>query len=378
MPWRECTMISERKQFVSLALEPSVNMSQLCRGFGISRKTGYKWLARYREGGVEALRDRSRRPKHSPGRTDSETENKVMTVREAHPSWGGRKIKAFLERQGNKRIPAPSTITEIIRRHDGIDPYEAEKHRAFKRFERVAPNMLWQMDFKGHYSTLDGQRCYPLTVLDDHSRYLLGLRACDNQRRATVQEQLTDIFRQYGLPQEMLMDNGTPWSGGCYRCYTGFSAWLLRLDITVSFSKPRHPQTLGKEERFHRTLKTELIKHSQWPTVAACQPDYDQWRQMYNYQRPHEALQMAAPADRYHPSSRPFPEQLPPIAYESGQMLRKVDLSGKISLHGNAFNIGKAFKGEYVAIEETDIDGVFDVFFCKQWVKKVDIRKGKC
>ncbi len=376
MPWKECTMDSERKKFVSQAIEPTANMSQLCRDFGISRTTGYKWLTRYQEGGFAALQDRSRRPNRSPGRTGAETEKRVMMVREMHPSWGGRKIKAFLERKGVKRIPVPSTITEIIRRHNGIDPQEAEKHRAFQRFEMTDPNMLWQMDFKGDYATLDGRRCYPLTVLDDHSRYLLGLRACGNQKGVTVQEQLVNIFRQYGLPQRMLVDNGPPWSGGCFRCYTGLSAWLLRLDITVSFSKPRHPQTLGKEERFHRTLKTELIKHSQWPTVAACQPDYDQWRQMYNNQRPHEALQMAVPADRYYPSPSPFPEQLPPVTYDSGQMLRKVDISGKISLFSNPIYIGKAFKGEYVAIEETDTDGVFDVYFCKQWIRKIDIREG--
>ena len=378
MPWKECTMMSERKQFVSLAMEPSVNMSQLCREFRVSRKTGYKWLTRYQEGGVEALGDRSRRPYRSPRRTGTKMETSVMMVREAHPSWGGRKIQAFLVRKGEKQVPAPSTITEIIRRHNGIDPQEAEKHRAFQRFEMAAPNMLWQMDFKGDYATLDGRRCYPLTVLDDHSRYLLGLRACVNQKGDTVQEQLIDIFRQYGLPQRMLMDNGPPWSGGCFRCYTRLSAWLLRLDICVSFSRPRHPQTLGKDERLHRTLNSELIQRSQWATLAACQPDYDQWRQMYNKQRPHEALQMAVPADRYHPSPSPFPEQLPPVTYDSGQLLRKVDISGKISLLGNPIYIGKAFKGEYVAIEETDTDGVFDVFFCKQWVKKVDIREGKC
>jgi transposase InsO family protein len=374
MPWKECTMDTERKEFVSQGVKPGANKSQLCRDFGISRTTGYKWLARYQEGGIAALQDRSRRPNRSPRRTSAKMETRVMMVREAHPSWGGRKIRAFLLRKGEKRVPAPSTITEIIRRHHGIDPQEAEKHRAFQRFEMAAPNMLWQMDFKGDYATMDGQRCYPLTVLDDHSRYLLGLRACINQKGDTVQEQLIDIFRQYGLPQRMLVDNGPPWSGGCFRCYTGLSAWLLRLDITVSFSRPRHPQTLGKDERLHRTLNSELIQRSQWATLAACQPDYDQWRQMYNKQRPHEALQMAVPADRYHPSPSRFPEQLPPVTYDSGQMLRKVDISGKISLLGSPIYIGKAFKGEYVAIEETDTDGVFDVYFCKQWIHKADIR----
>lgn len=375
MPWKECTMDNERKQFILLAIEPGVNISQLCRDFGISRTTGYKWLNRYQEGGVEALKNRSRRPHRSPSQTDAKTEKWVMAARKENPDWGGRKIKKILEEEKKKKMPAASTITEIIRRHDGIDPEEAKKHRAFRRFEMAAPNMLWQMDFKGYYSTLDGQRCHPLTVLDDHSRYLLGLQACDNQKAVTVKEELIDIFRLYGLPQEMLMDNGTPWSGCCYRCYTKLSAWLLRLDISVIFSKPKHPQTLGKAERFHRTLKTELLKHSQWLTVAACQPDYDQWRQVYNHIRPHEALQLEVPADRYHPSLRPYPEQLPPVVYESGKMLRKVDISGKISLHGHSFNVGKAFKGEYVAIEETDNDGVFDVYFCKHRVKKVDIRE---
>ncbi len=378
MPWKECDMYSERMKFVSLAMEPDVNMSQLCRVFGISRRSGYKWLDRYREGGESALLDKSRRPHGSPSRTNAEMEEKVMAVRAAHPCWGGRKIRAFLSRKGEREIPAPSTITEIIRRHQGIDPHEARKHRPFQRFEMAAPNLLWQMDFKGDFATQDGLRCYPLTVLDDHSRYLLGLRVCDNIKGVTVQEHLSDIFRQYGLPQRMLMDNGSPWSGGCYRCYTHLSAWLLRLGISVSFSSPRHPQTLGKDERLHRTLKAELLKGSQWTNLSDCQPDCDQWREMYNHQRPHEALRMATPAERFHPSTRPFPEQLPPIVYNSGQMLRKVDISGRISLLNKDVYVGKAFKREYVAIEETSTVGIFDIYFGQHWILTKDIRDEKC
>lgn len=378
MPWRECNVEDERKQFVSKAIEADANMSQLCDDFNISRPTGYKWLARYRAEGAAGLKDRSRRPHRSPNQTSKRIEREVMAVRKARSSWGGLKIKNFLEKQEKQKMPAASTITEIIRRNGGIDPEEAKKHRPFQRFEMEAPNMLWQMDFKGDYPTLDGHRCYPLTVLDDHSRYLLGLQACEDQKAVTVKAYLTDIFRLYGLPQEMLMDNGPPWSAGHHRSYTKLSVWLLRMDICVIYSKPRHPQTLGKVERFHRTLKTELLRHSQWPSVPCCQPDFDQWRQVYNRLRPHESLQMDTPADRYRPSLQPFPEQLPPVSYEPGQLLRKVDIAGKIYLHGHVFRVGKAFGGEYVAIEETDEDGVFDVYFCKQRVKKVDIRDGKC
>lgn len=210
MPWQEITVMSQRLEFVTLVQKEGANKARLCRRFGISRKTGYKWLHRFQEGGVEALADRSRRPNLSPGHTSHRVENAILRVRDKHAVWGARKIRARLEKLGWSGLPSPSTITAILRRHDRIDDAEAEKHRAWQRFEAEAPNDLWQMDFKGHFAIADG-RCHPLTVLDDHSRFAIAIRACGNERGETVQAQLTNVFRGYGLPHRILVDNGSPW-----------------------------------------------------------------------------------------------------------------------------------------------------------------------
>jgi transposase InsO family protein len=377
MPWKEVSTMSLRKALVELAEMEAMNFSDLCREFGISRKTGYKWLSRYRQEGESGLADRSRRPHHSPQRTAGVLEAAILGVREAHTTWSGYKIKANLERKGWEGLPAHSTITEILRRQGKIDPQESPKHQPLQRFEMQQPNQLWQMDFKGHFA-LNAGRCHPLTVLDDHSRFLVGLRACPNETQQTVKAQLSDIFRQYGLPERMLMDNGSPW--GYDRCdpYTAFSAWLMHLGIQISHGRPYHPQTQGKDERLHRTLQDELLQQQPLATLAECQQHFDQWREMYNTERPHQAIDMAVPAERYQPSPRLFPEQLPPILYDPGETVRKVDSSGRISLAGRSFRVGKAFCHYPVAIHPIDVDGDFDVIFCHQPIARITLREDNC
>lgn len=201
MPWKETKLMSLRLEFIAFANKEDANFSQLCRQFGISRKTGYKWLKRFQTGGKATLEGKSRRPHHSPNKTSTVIEDLVKGVRLEHPAWGGRKIKAYLGRKGYDNIPVASTITEILRRTDLIDPEEAEKHKAFQRFEMEKPNELWQMDFKGYFSLTEGGNCHPLTILDDHSRYLIGLKACSNETHQTVQEYLSEVFSHYGLPE---------------------------------------------------------------------------------------------------------------------------------------------------------------------------------
>jgi len=301
----------------------------------------------------------------------------ILGVRESHPSWSGYKIKANLRRKGWEGLPAHSTITEILRRHGQIDPQESSKHRPLQRFEMEQPNQLWQMDFKGHFA-LQAGRCHPLTVLDDHSRFLLGLRACPDETNRTVKEQLSDIFRQYGLPERMLMDNGSPWGDDRSNPYTIFTAWLIRLGIQISHGRPFHPQTQGKDERLHRTLNDELLNQLPLVTLGDCQKHFDHWREMYNHERPHQAIAMAVPADRYQPSPRSFPEQLPPILYDPADKVRKVDSSGKISCFGHTFRVGKAFRSYPVAIRPADVDGDFDVFFCHQPIARISLREDNC
>lgn len=375
MPWEERSTVSLRTEFVQQAQEEGVNLSQLCCQFGISRKTAYKWLQRYRQEGEAGLQERSRRPHHSPRRSPPQTEAAVLAVREQHPAWGGRKIKAYLCQRGQAEAPpSASTITEILRRHEHIDPQEASKHRAFQRFEMASPNQLWQMDFKGYFALTQGGYCHPLTVLDDHSRYLLGLRACANQTYQTVQQQLSILFEQYGLPDRMLMDNGSPWGDDADTPYTVLTAWLIRLGIQVCHARPYHPQTQGKEERLHRTLQEELLRYHRWDDLSQCQWHFDRWREVYNGERPHEALQMQPPVRCYRRSARAFPEVLPAIEYESTDIVRRVDVSGKISFRNRSFRVGKAFGHQPVALRPTGRDGEYAVFFCWQRVACISLR----
>lgn len=374
MPWKETTPMSERKAFVGRALEADVNISALCREYGISRKTGYKWLARYRREGLAGLQDRSRRPRHSRAQTPPEVEQVILEARARHPVWGGRKLKRWLENRGYGAIPAASTITEILRRHGQLDAEEARKHAPFKRFEMEQPNDLWQMDFKGEFRVGDGGWCHPLTVLDDHSRFLLGLQACPNQTTETVQAQVTLLFRRCGLPTRMLMDNGPPW-GASARCrYTRFTVWLLRLGIEVSHGRPFHPQTQGKDERLHRTLQLELLQHASFASLHDCQPAFDRWRALYNHERPHDALALDTPAARYQASPRPFLETLPPLTFPPGATIRKVNMSGSISFRGRAYRVGFAFRKQPVGLLYDDFDdSLVHVFFNNIRVHTLDL-----
>jgi transposase InsO family protein len=373
MPWKVTEKMSLRREFVMLAASEGANIAELCRGFEISRKTGYKWIRRFSEIGAEGLKDRSRRPARSPAKTPSLSEAAVLALRDAHPAWGGRKLHARMVHQGRRDVPAPSTITGILRRHGRLDEAESLKHKAWTRFEHPAPNGLWQMDFKGHFPLAQG-RCHPLTVLDDHSRFSLGLYACANERTLTVKDHLSEIFRRYGLPGRILADNGSPWGDAPDSRYTPLGVWLLLLGVGIGHGRPYHPQTQGKDERFHRTLKAEVLRYEHFADLSGCQRRFDAWREVYNHERPHEALGMAVPASRYRVSQHTFPEQLPPIEYGPGDIVRRVGDKGRLSYKNRIFTIPKAFKGYPVALRPTETDGVMDVVFCSHTVSKIDLR----
>jgi transposase InsO family protein len=374
MPWKEASTMSLRLEFVTLAQAGDVNLRQLCRRFGISAKTGYKWLGRYRRGGSADLADRSRRPRHAPGQTTAAAEQAVLELRRQHPAWGGRKLRARLQALGHAGVPAASTITAILRRHGRLDPPRAGRPRDFVRFEHAAANDLWQMDFKGHFALADGRRCHPLTVLDDHSRFALALRACADERGTTVRQELTTLFRAYGLPLRMLMDNGAPWGDDPDAPYTPLTVWLLRLGIRVSHGRPYHPQTQGKDERSHRTLKAEVLGGAPPADLAAARRRFEAWRDVYNLRRPHEALGLAVPASRYRPSARPFPEALPPIEYGPGDVVRRVQAGGWFSYRGRDYRVAAAFRGQPLALRPFGRDGQWQVWFCHVCLGILDLR----
>ena len=315
MPFVERNRMSEREEFVMFALREGSNISALCLRFGISRKTGYKWLERHRQAGQAAAwsGDRSRRPLTCPGRTGAEMEAEVLQVRAAHPAWGGRKIRHVLAAAGLQGVPSASTVTAILARHDRISAQAARAATPYGRFEHEAPNRLWQMDFKGHFA-LSAGRCHPLTV------------------------------------------------------------WLLTLGIKVSHGRPYHPQTQGKDERFHRSFKAEVLSCQSFATLADCQHRFDAWRSIYNRIRPHQALDMAVPASRYAPSPRPFPEVCKPPDYDEGETVLTVRRKGELRYQGKTLHLSKAFSGHKIAIRRNhDDNDTIDICFGAQRIKTVDL-----
>lgn len=376
MPWKDWSVMSQREEFVMLAKSEGVNLSLLCRRFGISRKSGYKWLKRFAVGGVKALEDGSRRPHCSPSRSSQEIERRVLLAREKHPAWGGRKLRQMLLKEGkdSSAIPTASTIGQILLRHGLIDGEESSKHQAFVRFEKEHPNELWQMDFKGHVPMLDGGRCHPLTVLDDHSRFNVGLIACADERTETVKSALIGLLERYGQPRRILCDNGGPWGNGAAEPYTQLSVWLMLHGIGVSHGRPYHPQTQGKDERFHRTLKAELLSRQCLRDLGDSQYWFDDWRGIYNHVRPHEALNMESPVTRWRPSERSFDPNPPPPEYLSGDVVRKVDEGGKLSFNGRGYKVGQPFSGQRVGLRASEVDGVMNVMLGEQEVGRLDLR----
>ncbi|GJG98878.1 IS481 family transposase [Cupriavidus pauculus] len=373
MPWKEVSLMDQRVELMALASHPEANRRELARRYGISAKTLYKWLQRYEDRGAAGLFDQPRRPGSHPLHTASEVEQQVLALRDAHPYWGARKLARLLQNAGLPRVPAASTIHEILRRHGRLGDGAAAQP-PFQRFEHPEPNDLWQMDFKGYVRNVRGL-CHPLTVLDDHSRFSLCLAACDDQRGDTVQPWLIATFRRYGLPRRMTMDNGPPWGGDADGLgYTALTVWLMQLGIAVSHSRPYHPQTQGKDERFHRTLKVELLQHRCFADNAHAQRDFDRYRQRYNGQRPHEALGMAVPLQRYRSSAITYPERLPEVEYLSSDRVYKVGRNARIDVQGRRVRIGKAFIGRRIALRPKAEDGCFAVWFSRFEIGEIDLR----
>lgn len=387
MPWNHKTKMSLRTEFVTLASKPNANISQLCRRFGISRPTGYKWLHRWKSDGIKGLVDQSRQPHQSANQTPLAIEQLVIDARNTHQNWGGRKIKRWLADEITRdnididaeQIPAASTITAILKRHDLLDPPETPSRKGpWKHFEYPYPNDLWQIDFKGEFALKDDSLCFPLTIVDDHSRYSIAVQACGNQRGETVQPHLKDCFRRYGLPNAILCDNGNPWGrpsrwsdGRPY--YTKLNAWMIRLGITLIHSTPGRPQGKGKNERFNRTLQAEVLRYDWFDTLSHAQARFDQWRDEYNCERPHESLNMDVPATRYKVSTRPYPEHLHPIKYGPDDRVRTVSSRGKISFKNKEYRIGKAFIGQPIALRPQTDDRQWKVYFCHQHIRTLTL-----
>ena len=363
MPWKQMEVREQRVEFVVRARGGIEPLGRLCREFSVSRPTGYRWLKRYREGGVEAIAERSRRPHSSPTRTAPETEARILGLRQRYPDWGARKLSVLLGRQG---IEVPSSTVHRVLLRQGL-VRERDRHRpAAGRFERERPNELWQMDFKGPKGW--PASCTALSVIDDHSRYLVGLRATARPDGELVRRHLERAFEECGLPEAMLMDHGVPWwNWQSYGGSTKLSLWLMRQGIRLHFAGIRHPQTQGKVERFHGSLERALQYrgvpaegHQQW---------LDDYRREHNHIRPHEALGMQTPASRWQPSPRPYRPNLPSWEYPDGAWTLKVDNRGTISIQGQPYRVSKSLAGERVRLEL--IEDRCLVYFCNTLVREL-------
>jgi transposase InsO family protein len=376
MPWQPRALMSIKQEFVELAGREGANRRELCRRFGISPKTGYALLARHAQEGAGAFAERSRRPHSSPSHTPAAVEQAVIELRTQHPCWGGRKIARRLLELGHPQAPPPSTITTILHRHGLITAQASLAAQHWQRFEHEAPNAMWQIDFKGDFETASA-RCYPLTLIDDHSRFNLALQACPSVAAASVQPHLARVFERYGLPVRMNADNGAPWGSPRLAGHglSELSVWLIRLGIRMSHSAPYHPQTNGKIERFHRSFKTEVLAGRSFTDLSQAQRAFEHWRGVYNHERPHDALGLDTPAKHYRPSPRRYAQKLPAIEYPSGDTVVEVKWNGEVNFRGRRLKVSNALLKLPVAFRPDPAhDGCYDVFFCHHRFMRVDLR----
>jgi transposase InsO family protein len=366
MTWKTMDVHEQRVQFVVTASRAEQPLCRLCQEFGISRPTGLLWMKRFRESGLAGLVERSRRPQRSPRQTAAELEAPVVELRRRYPDWGARKLQVLLREQG-VHLPR-NTIHRILLRH-GLVQDEPRQTSATQRFERAAPNQLWQMDFKGakrRWTPPLG----PLSVIDDHSRYVVALEAVPGMHTEAVREPLESAFAASGVPDAMLMDHGTPWwsmqsPGGL----TGLSIWLMKQGIELYWSGIRHPQTQGKVERFHGEMQRALDLRP--PMTGDAQTWLDEFRWEHNHVRPHEALGMRTPASVWHPSARRYDPKPPAWEYAPGGKVLKVDCEGKVDAWGQRWRIAVGLSGErvnLVRLEERVL-----VFYCRTLIRELDL-----
>ena len=318
-------MEDQRREFAQAAMYCN-NFSALCREFGVTRRTGQKWVDRYKE--CQPLTDRSRRPHTSPSRTPEEIEFLILELRAGNPGWGARTIRDVLLAEGHRNIPCAKTVNNILNRYGCISPEESQKRKPFVRFEKELCNQMWQVDFKGEFRMEDGKYCYPLDIIDDHSRYAIKIAPHLSTANVVIPV-FTDAFREFGLPDSILSDNGAQFAG-FKKGYTQFERWLMDLDILPIHGRIKHPQTQGKIERFHRTMKQEPLNHTVMANIADAQNKFAVWRDKYNNIRPHEALGMKRPGDVYAHSQRQYNENIPKYEYSGAYHVIKVNSWGYV------------------------------------------------
>jgi transposase InsO family protein len=368
--------VDQRIAFIMATQQRLYPVTELCARFGISRKTGDKWLARFAAGGRAALADQSRAPHHCPHRIPPVLAERLCTTRRQHPDWGARKLLAYLARREPEPLwPAVSTVNDLLSRQGLLVPRRRRRPRQHPGGAPPlahAPNDLWTADFKGQFPTGDGRLCYPLTIADHHSRYLLscqGLRSTHGQGARLVFER---VFQTYGLPRVIRTDNGSPFASTGLQGLSRLNVWWMRLGIQHQRIQPGRPQQNGAHERLHRTLKRGAIRPPR-ANLAAQQRAFNRFRTEYNDARPHEALGNGTPASRYRPSPRPFPRGLPPQEYPGHFLVKKITTAGTFWFQHRLLFLASSLTGHHVGLEETD-NGIWSIYFNTVLLAKLNER----
>ena len=371
MAWEERTVEQMREEFVRRVLAQEQSKTALCREYGISRPTGDKWIERFQTG--QSMSDQSRAPKTIPGRIPAELEDKIIQLRKQYPAIGAVKLRRMMEDAGHTDLPCARTFNNIFRRHDLIGQEESAAATPIQRFEKAAPNEMWQADFKGHFRMKNGYRCHPLNILDDCSRFNLCIEALENETYDAVKPVMERLFREYGLPFSFLCDNGNPWGTAQSLGYSKFEVWLMELGILTLHGRPRHPQTQGKEERFNRSFTRECLKGKEFKDKAHAQSYFDEYRIFYNEVRPHFALDLEVPAMHYQSSKKQFPNKIEVWEYESEYKLYKVKETGYFNYDGQGFFLSEAFGGKTIAVRESHLPGQLTLVFRNFIIGRIDL-----
>lgn len=365
MPWSDTSTMDQKTQFIADYLRKVLSVTELCELYGISRKTGYKWIDRYIHNGPAGLEEYSRRPHQTPNQTAPEIVEALLGIRQRHPTWGAKKLLPILhKRQPDWELPKRSTVCAILNRN-GLVPKKRRRrhigHPGKPATQMLAPNDIWCTDFKGQFKTGNGVYCYPLTVTDGYSRFLLCCQGLHSTAVAGVKPLFTRLFKEYGLPQRIRSDNGVPFATSTLARLSSLSAWWVRLGILPDLIEPGKPQQNGRHERMHRTLKAETTKPPAG-NLSAQQRKFNRFREEFNFERPHEALDQETPGSIYVPSRREMPNKVPPLEYPDRFELRYVSANGGIRWNKDWVNVSVVCAGEYVGLEEID-DGVWNVYF---------------
>lgn len=373
MPWGRKTVSQMREEFVKDVLLQVKSKSALCREYNISRPTGDNWVKKYLRG--EGLDDESRRPIHTPKKTADAVEEAIVAYREEHPAIGALKILRVLENKGLSNLPSAKTVNNILKRRGLITVEASRAATPCRRFEKSVPNEMWQADFKGHFLMNDGERCHPLNIVDDYSRYNL---CCHPQRSETPEETqpvMIRLFKEYGMPFSFLCDNGNPWGTVQSTGYSRFEVWMMEHGVLVLHGRARHPQTQGKDESFNRSMTRELLKRATIADLSDAERQFSQYRAFYNNERPHHALGLETPSQRYEKSTCEYSDTIRRWEYPERCEIRRVKKTGFFTYGGQGYFLSEGFGGKEIAIRPSRTPNCISLFFRQFRIGRINVEK---